>query len=102
MESGKIPDDAITASSFYDDRYQPYYARLRKVDEKCTWEPPKCCKSNTWLQVDLGKLAIVTGIATQGNCYSSPTEWAKSYSVSYSKDGSNWEYFQEAGGVKVQ
>ncbi|XP_028410637.1 lactadherin-like [Dendronephthya gigantea] len=101
MESEKIPDGKITASSYYDERYLPHYARLRRVGKNCSWEPPYNFNSATWVQVDLGKLAIVTGIATQGNCYTSPTEWAKSYSVSYSKDGNNWKYFEESGGVKV-
>ena len=100
MESSEIPDNAITASSFFNFHYKPFYARLRKNGEECTWEPTALGRSNSWLQVDLGKLAIITGIATQGTCYNI-SEWTNSYSVSYSKDGNNWAYFQESGSVKV-
>jgi hypothetical protein len=53
----------------------------------------------SWLQVDLGQLTTVTGIANQGTCYSS--EWAKSYSVSYSNEPNSWTPYEESGNVKV-
>ncbi|KAK3733559.1 hypothetical protein QZH41_004256 [Actinostola sp. cb2023] len=54
-------------------------------------------RTGEWLQVDLGKVTMVTAIATQGR----PTdldEWVKSYSLKYSNDGS---FFHDYFGGKV-
>ena len=100
MSSGKIPDDAITASSYYSSDYKPGYGRLKRVGSKCSWTPTAAGKIGSWLQVDLGQLTTVTGIATQGTCYSG--EWAKSYSVSYSNEPNSWTLYEESGNVKVR
>jgi hypothetical protein len=94
MTSGKIPDNAITASSTYSSQYKPSYARLKKVGSSCSWTSTAAGKIGSWLQVDLGQLSTVTGIATQGTCYT-PTEWAKSYSVSYSNGPNSWTLYEE-------
>ncbi len=99
MESGKIPDNAITASSFHSVGYQPAYGRLNRVIGHCAWSTTAGGKRNSWFQVDLGQLAAVTGIATQGSCKAS--EWTTSYTVSYSTDGKKWIYYQESGKKKV-
>ncbi len=98
MESGKIPDDAITASSFYNHDYKPEYGRLNKEIGTCAWQPT--APKNSWFQVDLGQLSTVAGIATQGSCKAS-AEWTTSYTVSYSTDGKKWMYYQESGKTKV-
>jgi hypothetical protein len=100
MSSGKIPDNAITASSTYSNSYKPSYARLKKTGSSCSWAPTSAGRTGSWLQVDLGQLTTVTGIATQGTCYSG--EWAKSYSVSYSNEPNSWTLYEESGNVKVR
>ncbi|CAB4037040.1 Hypothetical predicted protein, partial [Paramuricea clavata] len=101
MTSGKIPDDAITASSTsYASNYKPSYARLAKAGSSCSWTPTTAKRIGSWLQVDLGQLTTVTGIATQGTCYNK-NEWAKSYSVSYSNEPNSWTSYEESGNVKV-
>ena len=101
MTSGKIPGDAITASSTYDSNHEPYYARLKRVHPyTCSWEPKYAGRIGSWLQVDLGQLTTVTGIATQGTCYDF-IEWAKSYSVSYGTEPNSWTPYEESGNVKV-
>jgi hypothetical protein len=100
MASGKIPDDAITASSTYDNRHKPGYARLTRVGKSCCWTPTNAGRVGSWLQVDLGQLTTVTGIATQGTCYNH-IEWAKSYSVSYSNEPNSLTPYEESGIVKV-
>ncbi|CAB4035923.1 Hypothetical predicted protein, partial [Paramuricea clavata] len=99
MANGKIPDDAITASSTYSNSYTPSYARLTREDSSCSWAPTAAGRIGSWLQVDLGQLATVTKIATQGTCYS-PSEWTKSYSVSYSTEPNSWTPYEESGNVK--
>ncbi|CAB4043542.1 Hypothetical predicted protein [Paramuricea clavata] len=99
MRSGKIPDDAVTASSTISSGYKPSYARLTRVGSSCSWAPPAAGRIGSWLQVDLGKVTTVTGIATQGSCDSK--EWVKSYSVSYSNEHNSWTPYEESGNVKV-
>ncbi|CAB4040679.1 Hypothetical predicted protein, partial [Paramuricea clavata] len=98
MRSGKIPDDAVTASSTISSGYKPSYARLTRVGSSCSWAPPAAGRIGSWLQVDLGKVTTVTGIATQGSCDSK--EWVKSYSVSYSNEHNSWTPYEESGNVK--
>ena len=98
MQSGKIPNQAITASSFHDNYHRPWYGRLNTNNGHCSWTP-KFKEKNAWLQADLGKLTTVTGIATQGSCIEN--HWMTLYWISYSTDGKNWDYFQEAGKNKV-
>ena len=100
MKSGKISDNAITASSTHSVSYKPSFGRLTRVGGSgCSWTPTGAGRVGSWLQVDLGQLTTVTGIATQGTCYSS--EWAKSYSVSYSNEPNSWTPYEESGNVKV-
>ena len=96
MESGKIPDNAITASSSHSRSHTPAYGRLNRVLGSCAWTTITGGKSNSWFQVDLGEFATVTGIATQGGCKGSGI-WTTSYTVSYSTDGKNWTAYKESG-----
>jgi hypothetical protein len=100
MTSGKIPGDAITASSQSSSSYKPSNARLTIEGSSCSWAPTDAGKIGSWLQVDLGQLTTVTGIATQGSCYNA-IQRAKSYSVSYSNQPNSWIPYEESGNVKV-
>ncbi|XP_028410723.1 uncharacterized protein LOC114533410 [Dendronephthya gigantea] len=100
MESGTIANDAITASTIYGSNYQAHFARLNHNGGSCSWTTTAATKTNSWHQTDLGQKTIVTGITTQGTCYTQE-EWTKSYSVSYSIDGITWIYYKELGIEKV-
>ena len=58
-----------------------------------TW----CTLNNTgqWLQIDLGYLHVVTGVATQGRNSTLEHMWVKTYQLSFSKDGKKWEVYKE-------
>ena len=94
MESKKIPDNEITASSTYAGGYYPYY--VRPGSNKC-WYPENGKQKNSWIQVDLGKLTRFTGLETQG-CSS---DWTKTYSLTFSTDGKRWFNYEENGAPKV-
>ena len=100
MQNGKIPDSAITASSFFNHDYRPANGRLNTNKGMCSWTTTAKGRPNSWFQVDLGRLATVTGIATQGSCRVS-AEWTKSYSISYSIDARKWIDYKESGFKKV-
>lgn len=101
MASGRIPDKAITASSFYDHRYKPSNGRLNTKIGSCAWTSTARGRSNSWFEVDLGQMTIVTSIATQGSCTAG--EWTKSYSITYyNTSSSQWVDYKESGSKKVR
>jgi hypothetical protein len=55
---------------------------------------------NQWLQVDLEQLTVITGISTQGraNCCN---QFVKTYIVSYSNDGAQFQPYKEQNQIKV-
>ncbi|XP_078696172.1 uncharacterized protein LOC144924635 isoform X2 [Branchiostoma floridae x Branchiostoma belcheri] len=88
MESGTIPDDSITASSFWGDNLETYRGRLNGVTGGGAW----AAETNTigeWLQVDLGEKKRVTGTIIQGRNRDYP-QWVTSYKLQYSVDGRRW------------
>lgn len=57
-------------------------------------------RPNEWLQVDLGKVVVVTKIATQGS-YWSNFKYVKTYFIESGLDGQNWTSYKENGQRKV-
>lgn len=51
------------------------------------------------LQVKLGRLYNVRGVATQGR--HDTNQWVKSFSLAYTADDFNWVYIRENSQVKV-
>ena len=95
IESGKITDAQITASSQFDARHGACNARLNLVggrDKAGAWSAG-VCNSDQWLQVDLGAITEVTGIMTQGRQDSD--ECVHSYTISYSIDGNTFTSYQQ-------
>ncbi|XP_066294614.1 lactadherin-like [Branchiostoma lanceolatum] len=87
MESGAIPDDSITASSFHSADLVPYNGRLNGVAGGGAW----MAISNTigqWLQVDLGEMKRVTGTIIQGR--RNTEQRVTSYKLQYSTDRITW------------
>ncbi|XP_048779029.2 discoidin domain-containing receptor 2-like isoform X2 [Ostrea edulis] len=69
MESGGIPDHAITASSSYKEgSVGPESARIRKEWKGGAWCPKEMIDkySYEYLQIDLDKLMVITKVETQG------------------------------------
>lgn len=87
--------ETITASSFTSPGYEPANARLNA--NKC-WKPSTQNDPNDYLQIDLGKVRILTGLATQGF----PSEYVESYRIQYSIDSVKWnDYVDLSGTTKV-
>ncbi|XP_064827091.1 neuropilin-2-like isoform X1 [Oncorhynchus masou masou] len=101
LESGKISDDQISASSsFYDGRWSPRQARLNNIDN--AWTPSEDSPKE-YIQVDLHFLKVLTGIATQGAV---SKETQKSYYVStfkleVSTNGEDWMTYRYGKNHKV-
>ena len=108
MESGKILDKQITASSKYDANHAAHQGRLNFQEVVEGGGPKKsgswsACKSdqNQWLQVDLlHQESVVTSVATQGRnrnpLWGEHNQWVKSYKLQYSNNGVDFEYYKDA------
>lgn len=78
----EIPDNQITASSYYDSYHRPEMGKLNYPYNVLAW-CPKVVYGNHWLQFDLGHAMLVTSIVTQGrgDAYS---KWLTKYKVTHS------------------
>ncbi|KAI4536968.1 hypothetical protein MG293_013171 [Ovis ammon polii] len=98
MESGKIENKQITASSFkkswWGNYWGPFLARLNAQGRVNAWQA-KANNNNQWLQIDLLKIKKITAIVTQG-CKSLSSEmYVKSYTIHYSDQGMDWKPYRE-------
>ena len=95
MENGQIRDAQITASSRSD------IAALGRLNFKAgggkegAWTARSYNPHDEWLQVDLDRYTVVTGIATQGR--HDAKQWVTLYSLQYSEDGVTFVYYKEQG-----
>ena len=102
MESGHLPDSALSASTFYNAACIPQFGRLNKIPasgKAGAW----CAKSNDgnqWLQISFGRQTTVTKVATQGRY--DADQWVTSYSLLHSVDGAHWVWYRLSNGhIKV-
>lgn len=98
IESGTIPSTAIAASSQHNSYFGPDRGRLRKQVEGSFgggWAV-QYNDAKQFLQFDLGKVAKVTAVATQGR---SDANWmVTSYTLAYSFDGGSFTPYGEGDG----
>ncbi|XP_022530603.2 neuropilin-2a isoform X2 [Astyanax mexicanus] len=101
LESGKISDEQITASSsFYDGRWQPRLARLNNEDN--AWTPSED-SNKEYIQVDLHFLKVLTGIATQG-AISKETQksyYVTTFKLEVSTNGEDWMIYRHGKNHKT-
>uniref|UniRef100_A0A8C6UVX2 Neuropilin 2b n=1 Tax=Neogobius melanostomus TaxID=47308 RepID=A0A8C6UVX2_9GOBI len=101
LESGKITDDQITASSsFYDEHWLPRQARLNCNDN--AWTPNED-SNREYIQVDLHVLKVLTGIATQG-AISKETQksyYVTTFKLEVSTNGEDWMIYRHGKNHKV-
>ncbi|KAL9964183.1 hypothetical protein ACROYT_G027778 [Oculina patagonica] len=91
MESRRIKDDQITASSVIHAAHQ---ARLNFKGGHGGWTA-ETKDGNQWIQVDLGNNTKITGLATQGEY--KYDQWVTKYKIQYSDDGMNFRYYKVPG-----
>ncbi|KAF3857212.1 hypothetical protein F7725_009071 [Dissostichus mawsoni] len=101
MESGKISDDQISAStSFYDSRWLPRQARLNNGDN--AWTPSED-SNKEYIQVDLHFLKVLTGIVMQG-AVSKETQksyYVTTFKMEVSTNGEDWMVYRHGKNHKV-
>ena len=95
-----ILNEEIEASSTLSPKYREKYARLHKTSGEGCWVPHPD-DSHPFLQVDFLETKGIIGIYTQG-C-SGILNYVKSYNVSYSNDGVNFQHILgQNGNTKVR
>ena len=96
MEDGRIPDSAISASSFYSEGTHSNQVRLNSPSAWVAHHHDP----QPWLQVDLGRDAIIKKIATQGKHGS--YHWVKTYTLSSrANEETDWLTYRENEDVKA-
>ncbi|ELW64925.1 Coagulation factor V [Tupaia chinensis] len=105
IESGKIEDKQITASSFkkswWGDYWEPSRARLNAQGRVNAWQA-MANNNKQWLQIDLLKIKKITAIITQG-CKSLSSEmYVKSYTIHYSDQGVEWKPYRHKSSMVDQ
>ena len=107
MESGKILDKQITASSEWNALCAAHQGRLNFQEDiegavlkkSGSWSA-LIRDQNQWLQVDLLHQEIITSVATQGRnkhpLWKPHEQWVKSYKLQYSNNGVDFEYYKDA------
>ena len=93
--SGVISDQRFSASSSLSGR-SPSDGRLEVSN---AWIPATNSNNNDFLQIDLGSLYFVCGVATQGN--PNNDYWTKTYKIKTSLDNVAWKFYSEGGSEKV-
>ena len=94
-DSSGISDQRFSASSSLRGR-SPSDGQLKGTN---AWIPAINCISNDFLQIDLGSLYFVCGVATQGN--PNNDYWTKTYKIKTSLDNVVWTFYSEGGSEKV-
>ena len=108
MESGKILDRQITASSEWNTHHAAHQGRLNfqevvkegRARKSGSWSA-RINNQSQWLQVDLFRQeSVVTSVATQGrnrnSLWGAHNHWVKSYNLQYSNNGVDFEYYKDA------
>ena len=95
METGKIPDNKISAKT-EGSNTTAKNGRLHYTSGS-SW----CASTNTdqYLQLDLGTTYVICAVATQGN--SKAEQWVVTYQLQSSTDGTTWTDYKEGGQVRV-
>ncbi|XP_038060463.1 lactadherin-like [Patiria miniata] len=102
MEDGCIPDERITASSFFRNSasHAPPRARLNIQGYAEGWCYDDSTDNSPWIQVDFVGIVTITGLITQGR--GDANFWVTEYQVTYSDDGQSWNNVTDADGTPIK
>ncbi|XP_059693331.1 epithelial discoidin domain-containing receptor 1 [Haemorhous mexicanus] len=104
MEDGTIPDFRLSASSAWSDSTAARHGRLGRSDGDGAWCPagPVFPAEQEFLEVDLGRLHLVTLVGTQGrHAGGHGREFARQYRLRYSRDRRRWLRWRDRWGAEV-
>ena len=100
MQDERISKQHLRASSMYDIHHGPWRARLnrRTSGGRGAWTA-KHNNRKQWIQVDLGAVSKVKGVATQGRYEAN--QWVTSYTLAHSIDGNTFRRYRDGRSIKV-
>ncbi|XP_053825417.1 LOW QUALITY PROTEIN: epithelial discoidin domain-containing receptor 1-like [Vidua macroura] len=104
MQDGTIPDFRLSASSAWSDSTAARHGRLGRSDGDGAWCPagPVFPAEQEFLEVDLGRLHVVTLVGTQGrHAGGHGREFARQYRLRYSRDRRRWLRWRDRWGAEV-
>ncbi|KAL7983436.1 hypothetical protein Chor_000312 [Crotalus horridus] len=93
LASEIIQDSQISASGHVG-YWEPKLARLNKAGKYNAWSIIKKENEHPWIQVDLQRQVVITGVQTQGAMQLLKSLYTVEYFVTYSKDGQKWIAFK--------
>ncbi|XP_070606072.1 coagulation factor V isoform X2 [Erythrolamprus reginae] len=93
LASGIIQDSQISASGHIG-YWEPKLARLDNSGKYNAWSIIKKENEHPWIQVDLQRQVVITGVQTQGAMQLLKNLYTSEYFVTYSKDGRKWITFK--------
>ena len=98
IQTNKIPDSAFTATTTYrnDAGHSPYQARLHQ-NSYAGWCSEAQRPVSDYLQVDIGTVKILTGLAIQGHGKLKGYHYVTKFKLDYSIDGSTWNSYKDIG-----
>lgn len=95
VEDKRIPPGRLTASTYYNSGYAPWYGRLNSI---YSWGV-RSNRHGEWFQVNFLETRVIKGVATQGR--QNGNYWVKSYTIGYSVDEMTFAMYKQGRGVKV-
>lgn len=95
VEDKRIPPGRLTASTYYNAGYAPWYGRLNSI---YSWGV-RSNRHGEWFQVNFLETRVIKGVATQGR--QNGNYWVKSYTIGYSVDEMTFTMYKQGRGVKV-
>ncbi|KAG8450478.1 hypothetical protein GDO86_002946 [Hymenochirus boettgeri] len=93
LSNGAIADRQISASHFLD-YWEPSLARLNNVGSYNAWSTEMKLSSLPWIQVDLNKPYLISGIQTQGASKYLKSFYITEFFIVYSNDKKKWTAFK--------
>lgn len=101
LESGEIPDEALSHSLPANHASKPRYIRLNLIVTHFPygWYSRHVQNPADYLQIDFGSLRKVTRLSSMGG--QGVDFYVATYKLSHSKDGLTWIEYRENGQIKV-
>ncbi|XP_026502805.1 coagulation factor V-like, partial [Terrapene carolina triunguis] len=102
LMNGLILDSQISASH-HKNYWEPKLARLNNAGKYNAWSTDMEQSEIPWIQVDLQRQVLITGIQTQGAKQLMKSLYVKEFFMTYSKDKRKWITFigNSTGGQKL-
>ncbi|XP_078682660.1 uncharacterized protein LOC144917029 [Branchiostoma floridae x Branchiostoma belcheri] len=102
MKNNDIRNDQITASSTYQFGLQrPWSAFYARIGNTYAWYPSVNNK-NQWLQVDLRKQMVITGVQTQGHRHSDDSYYVETFKLQFKTDETSSSWLDAFDGKKFE